>query len=173
MEDTQLSQSTALPKGSVGSTAGGSSAFRLPPGWAPEKNEVEITLTEQQPTELALPTDQMDSVKRRLLIAFHAFGPVSIGRIAVFAGLDVKQAKKILDEPEMREAIAKQLIPCWTGAELISRVAVLAETARRDGDRLQAIKMLMEYRSMAAPEGGSRSFKRIAAKFARPVGGEA
>ena len=147
----------------------GAPSFALPAGHhrAPS---AEIVVEETHPTEVVLPVDAMEAVKRRVLIAYQAYGPASIGRIAAFVGLHPKKAQELLASEDIQQAIKSGMVSCWTPTEIVARISVEAETAQRPLDRLAALKLLMEYRSMSAPEGGSRSFKRIAAKF--QVGGE-
>lgn len=149
----------ALPK----ETQVGVSSFSLPAGF---KGASEIVIEQDvKEQEICLATDSIDAVDRRVLIAYHAYGAHSLGRIASFVGVDRKIVEGILKKPSVQAMITSGQIPCWNGAELVARLSVEAETAQRPQDRISALKLLMEYRSMSQPEGGSRGFKRIAAKF--------
>lgn len=166
MRETNAQQTVPLEKDETSRVSAPS--FVLPKGAV---HHSEITIEEQRAEEMVLPIDALDAVKRRVLIAYHAYGPASKAKISAFVGLPIKQIDALLDSPEVQRFLASGAIPCWTGAELLARVCAEAETAARPQDRLAALKLAMEYRSMTAPEGGSRSFKRIAAKFQMPASG--
>lgn len=141
-------------------------AFALPEQW---RGAHEVVVEQQVQDPINLPTDDLEAIERRALIAYHAYGRAATGRIAAFLGVDKKEVNTILERPSVKALLRSGAIPCWTGAEIIARLSVEAECAQRPQDRIVALKLLMEYRSMSQPEGGSRSFKRIAAKFARPA----
>ena len=116
--------------------------------------------------ELELPTDQLDTIHRRVLIGIQAYG-LHDSRLASFCGLLPAQLKKIIDSKEIQDALKSGITPCWTKAELISRLCVEAETAKEAKTRILAITKLMEYRSITSPEGGARSFTRVIGRFGR------
>jgi len=143
------------------------SSFSLPSSFE-KASEVVVEQSIDAP-EIRLASDNLEAVERRVIIAHHAYGAHALGRIAAFVGVDRKTLEALLDRPSVKMMIESGQVPCWTGAELVARLSVEAETAQRPQDRISALKLLMEYRSMTQPEGGSRGFKRIAAKFA--IGG--
>lgn len=146
-------------------------SFQLPNALAEiAKNASEIVLEEHENKEVSLQTDHIPAIERRLLIAYHAYGSHNLTQIAAFVGLPLKQIERMIQSPSIQFALKNNHIPCWTGAELIARLSVEAEVATRTQDRIAALKLLMEYRSMTLPEGGSRGFKRIAAKFSSSNG---
>lgn len=147
-------------------------SFSLPQSLSAVGAGTEVTVEEvHSGNDRAAPqlaTDEMDALERRVLIAYFAYGPYAHGRTAAFVGADQRTVREILAKPHIQAIIqngGSAAIPCWTPGELVARLSVEAETAQRPQDRIAALKLLMEYRSLSQPEGGSRSFKRIAAKF--------
>lgn len=129
-------------------------------------SQYEIEAEKVELNELTLPTDQLDSIYRRVLIGIHAYG-LHDNRLPGFCGLLPSQLKNIINSSEVQEALKSGITPCWTKAELISRMCVEAETAKSNKDRILALTKLMEYRSVVAPEGGARSFTRVIGRFGR------
>ena len=136
------------------------------------ETEVEVYTEIKQKGEVALPCDALDPLKRRILIAVHTYGinsSSSLKQIAAFCDLPLEVVNKIIDGSKTRnwltEELEKGTIPCFTKAELIARLCVEAENAIAPKDRINSISKLMEFRGLTAPEGGSKSFQRIAMKF--------
>lgn len=113
---------------------------------APRKAIVQSVITVPK-AELHLPTDSLDALCRRVLIGINAYG-LHDPRIVGFTGLDRQQIDKLIKTPEMKKLLDSGVTPCWTKAELISRLCVEAETASASKDRIAAITKLMEYRSI-------------------------
>ena len=140
-----------------------------------EERETEVEVYTELPApkgEVSLPCDALDPLKRRFLIAVHTYGinsSSSLKQIAAFCDLPLEVVNKIIDGSKTRnwltEELEKGTIPCFTKAELIARLCVEAENAIAPKDRINSISKLMEFRGLTAPEGGSKSFQRIAMKF--------
>lgn len=109
--------------------------------------------------QLELNSDNLDSLKRRVAIAILAFGD-NDSRISAWLGRELGELR---NDPEVIRAIKDGA--CLTQAEIAARLSIIADTANQDKDRLTALKLLMEYRGIAAPEGGSRSFSRTIMRF--------
>lgn len=114
--------------------------------------------------EVILPSDQQDSQLRHILIAATAYGIHRHNDIALFAGCTVTHVKEQLAKPEIIKQI-NEGTHCLTKSELLAKLSVIATKSQTDNNKLTAIKMLMDYRGMTAPEGGSRSFKRTVQRF--------
>ena len=147
------------------------SSFPLASVYEEPKESLELERIEERSRELDLPSDDFDQLKRRILIALHTYGLHNLHQVASFiGGRWTKEAVSKLLESKEGEWYKKELAdpnktPCWTKAELISRLCVEAETASSPKDRINAICKLMEFRGLAAPEGGSRNFSRTIMKF--------
>ena len=131
-----------------------------------KENWTELQAEKVEIHELTLPTDQMESIYRRVLIGIHAYG-LHDNRLASFCGLLPAQLKNIIASEEIQKALKEGVTPCWTKAELVSRLCVEAESAPTPRDRILAITKLMEFRSVTAPEGGARSFTRVIGRFGK------
>ena len=135
------------------------------------ETEVEVYTEIKQKGEVALPCDALDPLKRRILIAVHTYGinsHNSLKQIAAFCDLPLEVVNKIVEGKDrnwLGKELAEGTIPCFTKAELIARLCVEAENAVAPKDRINSISKLMEFRGLTAPEGGSKSFQRIAMKF--------
>jgi hypothetical protein len=127
------------------------------------------TEVEKEKTELIekdLKTDSLNQLERRILIALHTYGLHDLSRAAQWTGLSEDELiSELRTNKNIRNSIENEEIPCWTKAELISRLCVEAETAPRANERITAITKLMEFRGLAAPEGGAKSFTRTIARF--------
>jgi hypothetical protein len=122
--------------------------------------------------ETQLPCDALDPLKRRILIAVHTYGINSqqgLKQIASFCDIPLQVVRDLVNGIKennwLGEELKKGTIPCFTKAELIARLCVEAENAIAPKDRINSIGKLMEFRGLTAPEGGSKSFQRIAMKF--------
>ena len=112
--------------------------------------------------EIRLAGDELEYVVRHVLIGAVTYGIHAVNKIAIFAGCTVNQAQEILKEHGHK--VGTETF-CLTKQEIMARLSVLA-TNGNDGTKLTALKMLMEFRGVGAPEGGSRNFKRTVMKFA-------
>ena len=134
-----------------------------------EKQEIEII--NETPLkiekELICKTDTIDPYKRRVLIAINTYGLHNLSAAASYIGnLTTKELRNLIEtDEEIQKALREGEIPCFTKAELISRLCVEADTAQKSQDRIKAIEALMEFRGLAAPEGGSRAFARSVMRF--------
>jgi hypothetical protein len=130
-------------------------------------HEIELIQKQEANVGIEFSSDQLNDIKRRLLIAINAYGTHDIPRIVSFVGaLTGKQVKELLDsDPEVVAVIKKREMVCFTKPEIVARLCIEAETARSSKDRIAALTKLMEYRGMAAPEGGSKTFSRMVLKF--------
>ena len=106
-------------------------------------------------------SDHLPQIKRKLAIAILAFGDSP--KVWQFVGIPKTEFEKLRNDPEVKNAIAKGC--CWTREEIVARLCVEAENAPKSQERLAALRMLMEYRGIAAPEGSARSFSRILGQF--------
>jgi hypothetical protein len=131
-----------------------------------KKQELTLAVEKEEAdkkNEIILDSDQLESQTRHILIAATAFGTHQLNEIAVFAGCTVTRAREVIKEKEKE---IQDGIHCLTKGELVAKLSILATRAGKDADKLTAIKMLMDFRGLSAPEGGSRSFKRTVMKFA-------
>ena len=131
------------------------------------KSEMYLEKEVVENNQESLATDFLDAVLRRVIIGYHTYGAHNPGAIAAFAGCSLAQTKQLIESDMAQQIINSGEIVSWTRAELVARLSVEAERAQKTQDRLMAIKQLMEYRGLAAPEGGARSFTRTIAKFKR------
>lgn len=113
--------------------------------------------------EITLAADELDSLTRHILIGATAYGIHRLPAIVAYSGATEKQVREVIEE--YREEI-KEGTYCLTKSELVAKLSILSTTANKDADKLTAIKLLMDYRGLSAPEGGSRNFKRTVLKFA-------
>ena len=127
--------------------------------------EVVVTTPFDVAPEKQFISDHLPQIKRKLAIAILAFGDSP--KTWQFVGIPKTEFEKLRNDPEVRNAIEKGC--CWTREEIVARLCVEAENAPKSQERLAALRMLMEYRGIAAPEGGARSFSRILGQF--KVGG--
>ena len=149
----------AIPKPSSGSL------FATPTKGPKHELIQAIELEEaKERNEVILPSDQQDSQLRHILIAATAYGIHRHNDIALFAGCTVTHVKEQLAKPEIIKQI-NEGTHCLTKSELLAKLSVIATKSQTDNNKLTAIKMLMDYRGMTAPEGGSRSFKRTVQRF--------
>lgn len=125
----------------------------------------EVELIEQKSEEIVLSTDQWEEIKRRFLIALNAYGKHDLSRIAAFINVSKNKINELMNDETIKTALKNNEIPCWTKAEIISKLCVESEIARSSRDKITALSKLMEFRSMALPEGGSRNFTRVISKF--------
>ena len=116
-----------------------------------------------------LTTDQINYLKRRIIIGINTYGIHNLSAVASFVGsLSMKEIKDLIEKDnELRDSIEQGKIVCWTKAELIARLCIEAETASRSQDRINAITKIMEFRGLTKPEGGERSFSRVVTQFIR------
>lgn len=124
--------------------------------------------------EVQLPCDSLDPLKRRILIAIHTYGMNShegLKQIAAFCDIPLSVISQLVKETTegknnwLSSALKEGIVPCFSKAELISRLCIEAENASSSKDRINAVSKLMEFRGLTAPEGGAKSFQRIAMKF--------
>ena len=125
------------------------------------KAELVVTTPFDVAPEKQFISDHLPQIKRKLAIAILAFGDSP--KVWQFVGVPKTEYEKLKNDPEVRNAIEKGC--CWTREEIVARLCVEAENAPKSQERLAALRMLMEYRGIAAPEGGARSFSRILGQF--------
>ena len=141
------------------------------PNKAKSDNEsAEYELIKELPNDntIQLPSDHLDSIKRKVLIGIKAFGIHQPAMIAGYAGISSKQYEEIINESEIQEILKNpDLMPCLTKGEILAMLSIEAQNSPKGGDRIAALKLLMEFRGLAAPEGGAKSFARIVQRFKR------
>ena len=127
----------------------------------PKKISSEITIIPQAQIEKQFISDNLEAQKRRFAICYLSYSgeQAKIRR----AGFSNEEIAKYLKDREVQEAIEKGA--CWTRTEIIAKISMEAEMAPRPQDRLNALRMLMEYRGIAEPQGGARSFDRLVMQF--------
>lgn len=129
-------------------------------------NEIHLEEFVEKREEFDLKTDALNSLERRILIALYTYGTHDLNRAASWVGLSKDELCEIVRKSKnIKNSVESGEIPCWTKAELISRLCVEAETAPKASERITAITKLMEFRGLATPEGGARSFTRTIARF--------
>lgn len=130
------------------------------------RDVVEIT-KESFPNETKCTSDGLTPYQRRVVIAVNAYGMHNLSQAASFVGnLSAKELRELVEKDEnIKNALQNGEVPCFTKAELVSRLCVEAETANKASDKINAITKLMEFRGLAAPEGGSRNFSRTVMRF--------
>lgn len=117
-----------------------------------------------QPTEQPLSSDTKTAMVRKVIIGIHTYG-ADDNRLISFTGLSRTQLKVIIESEEVQQSIKMGEVVCWTKAEIIARLAIEADRAPKASERILALTKLMEYRGLAAPEGGARGFERIIQRF--------
>ena len=140
-----------------------------------EKDVEVLVYSEISPKgEVQLPCDSLDPLKRRILIAVHTYGINShsaIKQIATFCDIPTQVIQELVEGAKrvppnwLGAALSEQIVPCFTKPEIISRLCIEAENANSPKDRINSLTKLMEFRGLTAPEGGSKSFQRIAMRF--------
>ena len=133
-----------------------------------DRKTTSIELIGSTKNEVKLASDEMEPIKRRILIGIHTYGQGGIREIASYINQSVEWTKKYIkdNEKEIKEWLSdSSRTPCLTKAELVSRLCVEAETAATTKDRIASIKLLMDFRGLTS-DGGSKSFARIAMRFA-------
>ena len=78
-------------------------AFALPEHW---RGAHEVVVEQQVQDPINLPTDDLEAIERRALIAYHAYGRAATGRIAAFLGVDKREVDRILERPGASGAVA-------------------------------------------------------------------
>ena len=128
-----------------------------------EKVELEKVVTEERD----LKTDSLNNLERRILIAINVYGLHDLEKASQWVGgiTEEELINELKENQNIRNAIKNEEIACWTRAELIGRLCIEAESAPRAGERIAAVTKLMEFRGLATPEGGARSFTRTIARF--------
>ena len=122
---------------------------------APIKEEVAAVLS----------TDVLNDLYRRALIALRAFGEHD-PRIPPFLGLSQTRCKELLNSEEFKQVKEENegKIVCWTKHEIIARLCVEAENAPKSADKINALKLLMEYRGMASSQA-PMTFNQIVNRY--------
>jgi hypothetical protein len=134
-----------------------SNVVRVPAFEKPKTEIREITIIPAAPVEKQFAADNLEAQKRKFAIAYLAF---SGDRAKVRrAGFTDEEISKYLRDPEVQDAFEKGAT--WTREEIVAKISMEAEFAQRPQDRLNALRMLMEYRGISEPQGGARSFERI------------
>ena len=106
-------------------------------------------------------------------IYLNVYGLHDLERAAQWIGgiTEEELIHELKTNENIRDAIKNEEITCWTRAELIGRLCIEAESAPRAGERIAAVTKLMEFRGLATPEGGARSFTRTIARFRKSSNG--
>ncbi len=117
--------------------------------------------------ERELTGDDKSALIRKCIIGIHTYGKDD-SRLPSFLGLSKAQTKELVEREEVQQSISNGEVICWTKAEIIARLAVEADRAPKASERILALTKLMEYRGLAAPEGGARGFERIIQRFNKP-----
>lgn len=119
--------------------------------------------------EVALESDNLDIIRRKAIMAAHYFGLNKIKEISLFSGIDSKKVRELIEDHQswLYKATQNGMIACFSKAEIIARLCMEAENALASKDRLTALTKIMEFRGYTAPEGGAKSFSRIAMRFVK------
>lgn len=151
LEERQMSVTTDHK-----SVTTGVSAFETP-----KKVEAQITIIPAAQVEKQFISDNLEAQKRRFAVAYLAYcGDTAKIRRTGFTDVEIQ---KYLKDPGVKEALEKGA--CWTREEIVAKISMEAEMAPRPQDRLNALRMLMEYRGISEPQGGQRSFERLILGF--------
>lgn len=131
-------------------------------------NDFEIEQVQELKNEITLPTDHLDAIKRKVLIGIKAFGIYQPTLIAGYAGISSRHYDEVMNDSEIIEILKNpDIIPCLTKGEILAMLSVEAQNSPKGADRISAMKLLMEFRGLTAPEGAAKSFARIVGKFKR------